>query len=162
MIRGIKKEQKRAKAGRKKNFLQKMYAKKKLFYRLIVWLGKLEDILYKRVETRNRFKSIMHWSFVGNPYSVLKTERVFKLEDSFVDDVVDSTVLEMILNPKYQKKINYSVPNLTGVEYIEWFKKTHLNPVKEVEYEYRGRDLENSSEIKDNLNNKVFYIIRHQ
>ena len=139
-----------------------MYDKQKLFYRLIVWFGKLEDILRKRVESRNRFKSIMYWSFVNNPYSVLKTERLFKTDDSFVDDVVNSTVLEMILNPKYQKKISYSVENLTGIEYIEWIKKTYLNPVKEAEYEYRVRDLENSPEVKDNLNNKVFYIIRHQ
>ena len=161
MIRGIKKKQKRTKTGRKKNFLQKMYDKKKFFYRLIVWIGRLEDILYKRVDTRNRFKSIMHWSFVDNPYSVLKTENPFKREDSFVDNVVDSAVLEMILNPKYQKKISYSVESLTGIEYIEWFKKTHLNPIR-VEYKYRVRDLQNSPEVKDNLNNKVFYIIRHQ
>ena len=162
MIRSIKKEQKRTKTERKKTVLQKMYDKQKLFYRLIVWFGKLEDIRYKRVENRNRFKSIMYWSFVSSPYCVLKTERRFETNDSFVDDIANSTVLEMILNPKYQKKISYSVENLTGIEYIEWIKKTYLNPVKEVEYEYRVRDLQNSPEIKDNLNDKVFYIIRHQ
>lgn len=162
MIRSIKKEQKRAKAGRKKTFLQKMYDKQKLFYRLIVWLGKLEKSLHKRAENRNRFKSIMRWSFVDNPYSLLKTERHFGTNNPFIDGVVNSAVLEMILNPKYQKKISYSVENLTGIEYIEWVKKTYLNPAKEVEYKYRVRDLQNSPEIKDNLNNKVFYIIRHQ
>lgn len=162
MIRKIKKAKKRileSKSKQKKvGFLQKIYNRKKMFYRFIQWFSQLEENFSAKRQDRKSFQSIMIWSLIENPYIVLSGSS----EDSHINQSATEGVIRLIRNPRNQKKIGYTVEALTGCEFIEWFKQTYLDPKKEFEYNCRIKDLQHSYLIDHNLDNRVFYIIKHQ
>ena len=122
MISKIKKDRQPKK--NKLNFLQRLYAKKRIFYHLIQFIGNLVSIVEEKIEVRQEFRNIFYWmNQWGDTYYTLTTGyRNYALED-FIQHRMKLKTLELLKKEKNQKKLAYELLTFTGPEFLAFWQE---------------------------------------
>ena len=160
MIRKIKKEKAQLKKGDRDTFLQKLYAKEKIFFRLTNLLLDLLQKLSDRQELKDDFSSLMRAS--ASDKNFVAIPRNFWIPDSdYFHRIVDQNVLDLLSNPKYQRKIGYTCQIMTGSQLVDFWDREYFSKREEDERLWEIKRMEETLQRANLLHEEIFYLIRH-
>ena len=122
MISKIKKDRQPKK--NELNFLQRVYAKKRIFYHLIQFIDNLVLIVEEKIKVRREFRNIFYWMNQGDDtyYTLTIGYRNYALEN-FIEHRMKLKTLELLQKEKNQKKLSYKLLTFTGPEFLAFWQE---------------------------------------
>lgn len=161
-VRKVKKEIQDYCKPEKKSIIERLYARKKLFYRIANTISNfLNDFLTRR-EVKKLFVSVLQWvTKYREPEIFLSGSKHYQIND-YWNMTATPAIIKIFENPAYQKKLRYKFTAMTPAEFVAWYPDAVI--VKEDESQAEIDKLIDRFQVRaysmlQNPKDTMFYIV---